>query len=81
MDNAWLIERLPWWLRRCHCRSYNRRTGKHVEQCPRRGKHPSNLQWLADHIQAIRWTLLVIIFMLTLCAGYFLGQWLFGSPW
>lgn len=24
-----------WWIRRCHCRSYHERTGKHVEDCPR----------------------------------------------
>ena len=31
--------RIPWFLRRCKCRSYHRRTGNHVEDCPRnRGK-------------------------------------------
>lgn len=27
--------RLPWWLKRCKCRSYHGRTGIHSDACPR----------------------------------------------
>ncbi len=37
-DQAWL----PWWMRRCHCRSYHLRTGLHAQTCPR--DHPKALE-------------------------------------
>lgn len=37
----------PWFLRRCRCRSYHRRTGAHVAGCPRRTYTRARLgRWL-----------------------------------